>query len=151
MSCADKNLPASRNALTPRVEAPVLRAVIALMLERFGHAIISNPEASELVSTKNGQKFITACAKPSELTPTGIRDLARQHDAGDRRQCTARIFHHRAQLHGRGREIRGERTARPLRRRPAYQILNQSRKGVLLPQTYKAMCRQCGKIVFRCL
>jgi len=25
--------------------------------------------------------------------------------------------------------------------------MHRSRKGVLLPQTYKAMCRQCGEIV----
>ncbi len=51
------------DALTPRLEAlrsmtaPAFRATVALMLERFGHAIIGHPEAAELVSGKNGQKL----------------------------------------------------------------------------------------------
>jgi hypothetical protein len=75
------------DALTPRIEAlrsmtpQAFRATVALMLERFGHTIISNPEAPELVTSKAGQKFITACARPADLTPTGTRDLARLHDA----------------------------------------------------------------------
>src|SRR5271168_5191418 len=75
------------DALTPRLEAlrsmtpQAFRAVIALMLERFGHTIISNPEAPELVTSKLEKKFVTACARPADLTPIGIRDLARLHDA----------------------------------------------------------------------
>src|SRR5271154_3449884 len=75
------------DALVPRIEAlrsmtpQGFSAVIALMLERFGHTIISNPEAPELVPSKLEKKFITACARPATLTPIGIRDLARLHAA----------------------------------------------------------------------
>src|SRR5271170_6925376 len=75
------------DTLTPRLEAlrsmttQGFRSVIALMLERFGHTIISNPEAPELVSVKLEKKFVTACARPANLAPIGTRDLVRLHDA----------------------------------------------------------------------
>src|SRR5271168_770290 len=65
------------DALTPRIEAlramtpQAFRATVALMLERFGHMMTSKLE----------KKFVTACARPADLTPIGIRDLARLHDA----------------------------------------------------------------------
>jgi hypothetical protein len=51
------------------------------MLERFGHTIITDPSAPDLVTIKAGRKFITACATPADLMPTATRDLARLHDA----------------------------------------------------------------------
>jgi hypothetical protein len=51
---------------------PAFRKVIALMLSRFGH---------DVITSKAGRKFITACARPANITPTRRRDLARLHDA----------------------------------------------------------------------
>jgi hypothetical protein len=77
-----------KDALVPRLEAlrsmttEGFRTVIAEMLERFGHAIETDPNANFLVTTKAGQKFVTACATPADPTPTGTRDLARLHHDG---------------------------------------------------------------------
>jgi hypothetical protein len=60
---------------------PAFRSVIAEMLERFGHTIVTDPNTADFVTTKNGRKFVTACATPAEVIPTGTRDLARLHDA----------------------------------------------------------------------
>ena len=57
------------------------RAVIADMLEHFGHTIVTNPNAADLVTTKQGRKFVTACATPADLRPTGTRERARLHEA----------------------------------------------------------------------
>ena len=76
-----------KDALVPRLEVlrsmttQGFRSVIADMLQRFGHAIETDPNASFLVTTKDGRKFVTACAAPADLTPTGTRDLARLHEA----------------------------------------------------------------------
>jgi hypothetical protein len=43
------------------------RAVIAVMLEYFGHQIINGPAAFDLVRAKDGQKFITDCATATHL------------------------------------------------------------------------------------
>jgi hypothetical protein len=45
------------------------------------------------------------------------------------------------------RANRRRQTPATLRTDRLVSTLNRSRKGVLLPQTYKAMCRQCGEIV----
>ena len=141
------------DTLTPRLEAlrsmttQGFRSVIALMLERFGHTIISNPEAPELVSVKLEKKFVTACARPANLAPIGTRDLVRLHDAVIAANAqrgffiTAHSFTDQAEKYAESAPIDLFNGARLIK------ALNQSRKHVLLPQTYKAMCQQCGEIV----
>src|SRR5882762_5242138 len=76
------------DTVTPRIEA--LRSMtlsafgneIALMLERLGHTIITT--APDLVTTKAGRKYITACANPLDTTPTKATKspaIARLHAA----------------------------------------------------------------------
>jgi hypothetical protein len=141
------------DALVPRLEAlrsmtaPAFRSVIAEMLERFGHTIETDPNANFLVTTKQGRKFVTACATPADPTPTGTRDLARLHDgviaANAERGffITARSFTDQAEKYPDSAPLDlfdGKRLVK---------ALNQSKKHVLLPQIYKAMCQQCGAIV----
>jgi hypothetical protein len=147
------------DALVPRLEAlrsmttQDFRSVVALMLERFGHTIISNPEAPDLVSSKLEvgskleKKFITACARPTDLAPTGRRDLARLHDAVIAANAQRGFF-----ITPRGFTDQAATFAEsaPLDLFDGVRLmkdLNQSKKHVLLPQTYKAMCQQCGEIV----
>ena len=72
-------------AVTPRLEAfrsmtaDAFRTEIALMLERLGHAVVST--VSDIVTTKDGRKYVTACATPTEQTPTKTPALRRLHDA----------------------------------------------------------------------
>jgi hypothetical protein len=143
-----------RDALVPRLEAlrsmtpETFRSTIAEMLHRFGHQIETNPgSGGDFISTKQGQKFVTACAPPSEIMPTGTRDLALLHAAilaanADRGFfITARSFTDQAEQYADSAPldlIDGKRLVK---------ALNQSRKHVLMPQTYKAMCCQCGEIV----
>ena len=142
-----------RDALVPRLEAlrsmtpEAFRSTIALMLQRFGHEIETSPSSGGyFVSTKNGRKFVTACASPSEIMP-GTRDLARLHDAVLAANAhrgffiTARSFTDEAEQYADSAPLDlfdGKRLVK---------ALNQSRKHVLMPQTYKAMCCQCGEIV----
>src|ERR1700761_7244429 len=72
-------------AVTPRPEAfrsmtaDAFRTEIALMLERLGHSVVSS--VSDIVTTKQGRKYITACATPTDHTPTKAPALRRLHDA----------------------------------------------------------------------
>jgi hypothetical protein len=56
-------------AVTPRIEAfrsmtaDAFRTEIALMLERLGHTVISS--VTDIVTIKEGRKYITACATPT--------------------------------------------------------------------------------------
>lgn len=141
------------DALTPRIEAlramttQAFRATIARMLDRFGHEIVGHPEAPELVTAKAGKKFIIACASPSDLTAVKIPALQRLHDAVVAANAqrgfyiTVRAFDPQAEKYAESAPldlIDGKRLIK---------ALNQSRKGTLMPQTYKAMCHQCGGIV----
>lgn len=141
------------DAVTPRLEAlqsltpAAFRAEIALMLERLGHTVITDPAAADLVTTKAGRKYVTACANPADPAPTEIPALQRLHDrvvaanAQAGFYVTARAFTPEAEEYAETAPIRlvdGELLTRSM---------NRSKKGVLLPETYKAMCRQCGDIV----
>jgi hypothetical protein len=141
------------DAVTPRIEAlrsmtpAAFRNEIAMMLERLGHTLITDPAAPELVSTKDGRKFITTCANPGDPTPTMIPALQRLHDrvlaasAAAGFYVTARTFTDQAQQYAETAPIHlvdGELLTRSM---------NRSKKGVHLPQTYKAMCRQCGDVI----
>lgn len=125
--------------------AQAFGATVALMLEKLGHQIVT--DAPELVTTKAGRKFITACARPTDLGPTGTRDVARLHDAVVAANAergffiTARSFTDAAEQYAELAPVDLIDGARLIK------ALNQSRKGVLMPQTYKAMCGQCGAVV----
>jgi hypothetical protein len=143
------------DVVVPRLEAlramtpAAFRTVIAGMLERFGHQLVTDPAASsDLVTTKEGRKFVTVCAQPADLAPTGMRDLIRPHHTVTAANAqrgffiTAHSFTREAEQYAEsGAPIELIDGARLVK------ILNRSRKGELLPQTYKAMCGQCGDIV----
>ena len=141
------------DALVPRLEAlrsmtaPAFRWTVAAMLQRFGHEIETDPNARFLVTTKAGRKFVTACATPTDLIPTGTRDLAQLHEAVIAANAergffiTARSFTDQAEKFAESALLDLFDGARLVK------ALNQSKKHILLPQTYKAMCCQCGEIV----
>ena len=141
------------DAVTPRLEAlrsmtpNAFRSEIALMLERLGHTIITDPTAPDLVTTKAGCKYITACAHLANRAPTQTREIARLHDAVVAANAergffvTARSFTPDAEHYAATAPIDLVDGALLIR------AMNRSKKGVVLPQTYQAMCRQCGDIV----
>jgi hypothetical protein len=73
-------------AVTPRVEAfrsvtrDILRDQVVQMPERLGHTLIS-AAGGDIVTTKEGRKYITACADPCDRDPTKAPALRRLHDA----------------------------------------------------------------------
>jgi Restriction endonuclease len=139
------------DAVTPRLEAfrsmtPAgFRDEIAAMLERLGHVLITG--TPDLVTTKEGRKYITACAVPTDQTPVKTPALSRLHDAIVAANAargfyvTPRSFTPAAEQYAESAPIDLVDGALLIK------AMHKSRKGVLLPQTYKAMCRQCGEIV----
>jgi hypothetical protein len=140
-------------AVTPRPE--VLRSMtaaalcdeIAMMWERLGHTVVTSPNASEIVTIKGERKFITMCANPVDPAPTGsaavhrLRDRVVAASAERGFYVTPRSFTVDAQYFAETAPVQ-------LIDGPAFiRALHRSRKGMLLPQTYKAMCRRCGDIV----
>lgn len=57
-----------------------IRAVIGVMLQSFGHKLITDPSMSELLVTgRNDQKFLIACATPTNPAPTKLTALCEFH------------------------------------------------------------------------
>jgi hypothetical protein len=137
-------------AVTPPIEvyrsmtADEFRNDVALMLERLGHTVASS--SRDIVTTKAGQKFIVACARPADKevkTPA----LRRLHDtvvsAGATRgiYVTPREFSAEAEHYAAGAPIDLVDGGLLIK------SMQHSRKGHELPASYKAMCCQCGDTV----
>jgi hypothetical protein len=141
------------DTVTPRPEqlrsmlASALRDEIARMFERLGHDIITRPDAAELVTVKGARKFIVICANPADPMPAGSAALRRLRDrvvaAGAERgfYVSVRGFTADARHFAETAPVQLIDSAQLIR------AMNRSHKGMALPQTYKAMCRQCGDIV----
>jgi hypothetical protein len=138
-------------AVTPRIEAfrsmtpGGFRDEVAAMMERLDHTLIT--VSPWLVTLKAGRKYVTACANPADPTPIKVPAIRRLHE----QVCAASAFkgiyvtpcsftpdaEHYA-THAPIDLVDGSLLIKSMQR---------SRKGVLLPQTYKVACRQCGEIV----
>jgi hypothetical protein len=123
-----------------------LRNAVALMLERLGYEVLTPPSASNLAVTKDGRKFIVACMSPAEA-PTQSVAIARLHDAviaagAESGFCiSTRDFTQQAKDYAATAHVRlvdGDQLAASMLR---------STGGAVMPETYKAMCCQCGDVV----
>jgi hypothetical protein len=138
-------------AITPRIEAfrsmtaDEFRNEVAQMLERLGHTLITG--AGDIITTKEGRKYITACATPTDPAPTKAGALRRLHQAvvahGAARgfYVTSRSFTPEAEHYAASAPIDLVDGAILIR------SMHRSRKGMLIPPSYKAMCCQCGGTV----
>jgi hypothetical protein len=140
-------------AVTPTPEqlrsmnAAELGTEIAGMWERLGHDIVTSPDAAELVHTMGGRKFITVCANPNGLAPTGSAALRRLRDRVVASSAERGFFF---SVRGFTAEARRFAKAAPVQSVNCAQLvreLQRSREGMQLPETYKNVCRQCGDIV----
>jgi Restriction endonuclease len=140
-------VPPALEALRSLTPAP-FRSEIALMLDRLGYAVLTDVSAYELMMmTKDGRKYIVACAPPADPGPIRTRDLARLHAAVVASTAeggfyvTTRSFTQEAEEYAASAPLKlvdGPKLAAAMLR---------SRAGATLPETYRAMCRQCGDIV----
>lgn len=137
-------------AVTPRLEAfrsmtrDAFRNEIAQMLERLGHVLIS---IGDLVTTKDGRKYITVCATPTDQTPTKTPALRRLHEAVITASAargfyvTPRAFTPEAEHYAASAPID------LVDGRLLIRSMHRSRKGIAWVPTYKAICCQCGDTV----
>jgi hypothetical protein len=91
---------------------------------------------------KEGRKYVTACANPTDGMAIPMPAIRRLHDAVvaaggfNGIYVTPRSF--TPEAHAPIKLVDGALLIKSMQ---------LSRKGILLPQTYKAMCRQCGDVV----
>jgi hypothetical protein len=140
-------------AVVPTVESlrllhgPQLQELIVRMLERSGHEVLTIPNAGNLVTMKNGEKHLVAIAKANKSTLVQITDLMRLHEdvlavnAARGFFVTTRGFTRDAEAYVKGAPLKlmdGEKLIISIKR---------GMEGITMPDTYRAMCRQCGDVV----
>jgi hypothetical protein len=127
--------------------ADALREEIAGMWDRLGHSVASSPDAAEIATVKDGRKFVTISGNPADPMParfaaiSHLRDRVVALSAERGFYVSVRGFTPDAQQFADDAPVQLMDCAELIR------SMQRSRKGVLLAQSYKAMCRQCGDIV----
>lgn len=134
---------AALRALTP---GP-FGAEVGAMFERLGYAVITLATAHDLVMTKEGSKYLVVCVSPAHVAPTRTPELARLHAAITTASAqagyyvTTRSFTPDALAYAATAPLRlvdGEQLAA---------LMQESKAGAVLPETYTSLCRQCGALV----
>lgn len=133
----------SLRSLTPKP----FRAEVAKMLERLGYEIVTDEGAAYMTTMKDGSKYIVACASPAVLDATPLRDLTRLHEAVVSANAAAGFF-----VTARSFTADAEAYAEtaPLKLVDGKKLvasMTRSMTDATLPETYAAMCRQCGEII----
>jgi hypothetical protein len=152
--CRQENARLS-DAMAPSLDAlrlmspPALRAAAALMLERLGYQLLTPETASDLLIAKDGKKYVVAFAPPNDFAPTPVGHLSRLHSAVVAAGAAAGFF---ITPRGFTRDAEAYAATAPLKLVDGPKLIASIERGikmagVTLPDTYKAICRQCGDIV----
>jgi Restriction endonuclease len=142
-------------AMTPTPDAlrlmspPVLRATVALMLDRLGYELLTPETAADFVIIKDGKKYLVAFAPPNEVAPTPVSHITRLHAAVTAAGAAGGFF---VTPRGFTRDAEAYAATAPLKLVDGLKLIASIERGIKLagvtvPDTYKAMCRQCGDIV----
>lgn len=124
-----------------------LRARVALMLEQLGYELLTPDTASDVVAMKDGKKYLIAFAPPTDLLPTHTNHLTRLHSAVISAGAAAGFF---ITPRGFTRDAEAYAATAPLKLVDGPKLaasLKRSMEGRTMPDSYKAMCRECGEIV----
>jgi hypothetical protein len=140
-------------AVVPSVDAlrlltaQQLRARVATMLQHLGYDLLTPETAADLVTTKDGKKYVVAFATPTELAPTSLGHLTRLHAAVVSAGAVAGFF---ITPRGFTRDAEAYAATAPLKLVDGAKLvasIKRSMADVTMPESYQAMCRQCGEIV----
>ena len=140
-------------ALVPTVEGlrflsgRQLRARVALTLALLGYELLTPDSAGDVVAIKDGKKYLVAFASDTELAPTHTNHLTRLHSAVVAAGAAAGFF---ITPRGFTRDAEAYAATAPLKLVDGPKLvasIARSMQGIPAPETYKAMCRQCGGIV----
>ncbi|WP_158920900.1 restriction endonuclease [Acidisphaera sp. S103] len=130
-------------SLTPRP----FRVEVAHMMERLGYEVITGEDAAYLVTLKTGAKHLVACGSPATFEPTPLRDLARLHDAVIAANAVSGFFVTARRFTPEAEAYAATAPLKLVDGKTLVASMQRSREGMIMPETYAAMCRQCGEIV----
>jgi hypothetical protein len=124
-----------------------LRARVAGMLERLGYELLTPETADNLLAIKDGEKFVVAFASTSDPLPTQANHLTELHRAIIATNAVRGFY---VTTRGFSRDAEAYAKTAPLKMVDGPKLvasIKRSMAGLPTPDSYKAMCRQCGAIV----
>ncbi|MFL9935414.1 restriction endonuclease [Paraburkholderia sp. RL18-103-BIB-C] len=140
-------------AIVPTVESlrllhgPELRGLVVSVLDRSGYEVQTAPDAGNLVTTKDEKKYLVAIAPRNSSASIPVRDLMRLHDAVIEANAAEGFF---VTTRGFTPDAEAYAATAPLKLMDGRKLvisIQRSMQGITMPDTYRAMCRQCGNIV----
>jgi Restriction endonuclease len=125
--------------------ASELRGQAVRLWLALGHEMVTGPDAAELIHTRKGQKFITVCANPADLAPTGSAALRRLRDRVVANSAERGFY---ISVRGFTAEARHFANSAPVRLLDCDEFIAALKRRIRKASPlYKAMCRDCGDIV----
>lgn len=135
-------LPPTLDALRALTPGPFREAVGALF-DWLGYAVMA-PAASNLVMTKDGRKYIVACAPPAQVEPTRTHALAHLHAAITAASAQAGYYVTTRSFTPAAQDYAATAPLHLVDGAKLAALMQQSKAGAILPETYDSLCRQCG-------
>jgi hypothetical protein len=117
------------------------------MLEQLCHELLTTDTASDLMTMKDGKKYVVAFASTTDIKPTRENHLTRLHSAVIVANATAGFF---ITTRGFTRDAEAYAATAPIKLVDGPKLIASIKRGMAgsaAPDSYKAMCRQCGEIV----
>jgi hypothetical protein len=124
-----------------------LRASVAGMLQRLDYELLTPETAADLLAIKDGQKYVIAFAPTLDPLPTQANHLTRLHSIVIGNNAVAGFF---ITTRGFSRDAEAYAATAPLKLVDGPKLvasIKRSMAAVPKPDSYKAMCHQCGEIV----
>lgn len=133
------------------LSARQLRAKVAAMLQRLGYELVTSENTADLVTTKDGKKYLVAFGPAADPAPIPVRELSRLHSAVVAANAAAGFF---VTTRGFAPDAEAYGATTPLKLVDGPKLvasITRSMEGVTMPESYHAQCRQCGEIVHHTL
>jgi Restriction endonuclease len=124
-----------------------LRARVADMLERLGYELVTPETAKDLLVIKGGEKHVVAFAATTDPLPTQANHLTELHRAIIAKTAAGGFF---VTTRGFSRDAEAYAKTAPIKLVDGPKLvasIKRSMEGMPAPESYKAMCRECGDIV----
>ncbi len=124
-----------------------LRARVANMLERLGYELLTAETTKDLLAIKDDRKHVVAFAATTDQLPTQVNHLTRLHQAIIAANAASGFY---VTTRGFSRDAEDYAKTAPIKLVDGPKLvasIKRSMEGMPAPESYKAMCRECGDIV----
>jgi hypothetical protein len=124
-----------------------LRGCVAGMLDRLGYELLTAETTTDLLAAKDGRKYVVAFASTLDQLPVQANHLTRLHQAIIATNAAGGFY---VTTRGFSRDAEAFADTAPVKLVDGPKLvasITRSMQGMREPESYRAICRQCGEIV----